>query len=158
MTKYVLLLFYIFPCVMGSSYDKETAPESRNTQNNRYDIDDTMNTKIRVKIGDKTFVATLVSNATATAFKDLLPMTIKMIELNGNEKYFDLVSSLPTNASKPSAIQTGDLMLYGSRTVVLFYKDFSTPYSYKKLGRIDDPTGFAAALGAGNVTVTFEML
>ena len=79
-----------------------------------------------------------------------------MTELNGNEKYFNLSNSLPTNASKPSSIQAGDLMMYGSSTLVLFYKTFSTSYSYTKLGRVDDPAGLAAALGSGNVTVTFE--
>jgi len=115
-----------------------------------------MSNKIIIKIGDKTFTATLSDNATATAFKALLPITITMTELNGNEKYFDLASSLPTNASKPSTIQTGDLMIYGSNTLVLFYKTFSTSYSYTKLGRVDNPVALAAALGSGNVTVTFE--
>ena len=80
-----------------------------------------------------------------------------MIELNGNEKYVDLSRSLPINASNPGTIQNGDLMLYGSSTLVLFYKRFSTSYSYTKLGRIDDVTGLAAALGTGNITVSFEL-
>ena len=80
-----------------------------------------------------------------------------MVELNGNEKYVDLSRNLPTNAANPGTIQNGDLMLYGSATLVLFYKTFSTSYSYTKLGRIDDVTGLAAALGAGNVTVSFEL-
>jgi hypothetical protein len=46
--------------------------------------------QMRIKIGSSTFTATLYDNATATAFKGMLPMTIKMSELNGNEKYFDL--------------------------------------------------------------------
>ena len=37
----------------------------------------------------------------ATAFKEKLPMTINMKELNGNEKYFDLPDNLPANASNP---------------------------------------------------------
>jgi len=84
-------------------------------------------------------------------------MTVNMVELNRNEKYVDLSRDLPTNASSPGTIQTGNLMLYGSNTLVLFYKTFSTSYSYTKLGRIDDATGLADAIGSGNVTVTFEL-
>ena len=78
-----------------------------------------------------------------------------MKELNGNEKYFDLPSNLPSNASNPGTIQPGDLMLYGSNTLVLFYKSFSTTYNYTPMGRIDDASGLTAALDSGNVTVTF---
>ena len=85
-----------------------------------------------------------------------MPITISMKELNGNEKYYELSNDLPYDASNPGTIQTGDLMLYGSNTLVLFYKTFSTSYSYTRLGRIDNPSGLAAALGSGNVTVTFE--
>ncbi len=115
-----------------------------------------MSNQLRIKIGSKTFSATLLNNATVTAFKARLPMTVAMSELNGNEKLYNFPTGLPTNASNPGTIQTGDLMLYGSTTLVLFYKSFPTPYSYTRLGRIDNPSELAAALGAGNVTVTFE--
>ncbi len=84
-------------------------------------------------------------------------MTIKMSELNGNEKYFSLAAKLPTNASNPGTIRNGDLMLYGSNTIVLFYETFSTSYSYTRLGRINDPAGLTAAVGSGSVTVTFQL-
>lgn len=114
-------------------------------------------TKLIIKIGQKAFAATLLDNATVTAFKALLPLTIKMNELNNNEKFADLSKSLPTNASVPSSIQAGDLMMYGSRTLVLFYKGFSTTYSYTKIGKIDDVSGLVAALGSGDVKVSFEL-
>jgi hypothetical protein len=105
--------------------------------------------KLKITIGTNTFSGTLYHNATATAFKTRLPMTINMKELNGNEKYFDLSNNLPANASNPGTIHIGDLMLYGSNTLVLFYKTFSTSYNYTPLGRIDNPSALAAALGSG---------
>ena len=113
-------------------------------------------TTMKITIGAAVFKATMYDNATATAFKSRLPLTVNMIELSGNEKYADLSPNLPTNAANPGTIQSGDLMLYGSATLVLFYKTFSTSYSYTKLGRIDDVTGLVAALGSGNMTVSFE--
>ena len=85
-----------------------------------------------------------------------LPMTINMSELNGNEKYYYFSDSLPTDAKKPSKINTGDIMLYGDDCLVLFYKSFSTVYSYTPLGTIDDPAELATALGNGDVQVTFR--
>ncbi len=121
------------------------------------DNSNTGSVKLKITVGSNTFNATLYNNATATAFKAKLPLTINMKELNANEKYFDLPDNLPANAINPGAIQAGDLMLYGSNTLVLFYKTFTTSYSYTPMARIDDMTGLTAALGSGNVTVTFAL-
>jgi hypothetical protein len=115
-----------------------------------------MATAITIRVGDNTFTATLADNATATAFDKLLPLSITMTELNGNEKFARLPRALPAHASTPSSIRTGDLMLYGSDTLVLFYKSFSTTYSYTTVGQVDDPAGLEDALGSGNIAVTFE--
>ncbi len=53
-------------------------------------------------------------------------------------------------------IYNGDLMLYGSRTLVAFYLTFDSSYSYTRLGRVDDPAGLAQALGGRNARVTFS--
>lgn len=112
---------------------------------------------MKIKIGAEVFDATLSDSPAADAFRAMLPLTLDMEELNGNEKKFDLAKSLPADASNPKAIESGDLMLWGRHTVVLFYKSFPTSYSYTKLGRIADPAGLEAAVGAGKVRVTFEL-
>jgi len=143
---------------LASCNKDASLPDSPNMENNASNhTQNPTGSKMKIKIGTSTFTATLHDNATATAFKALLPMTVTMIELNGNEKYFDLADNLPANAVNPVTIQNGDLMLYGSNTLVLFYKSFSTSYRYTNLGRINDTSGLFAALGSGNVTVTFEL-
>jgi hypothetical protein len=112
--------------------------------------------KIKIKVNSQIFTATLFDNNSAKSFREMLPMTINMVEFNGNEKYYNLPKNLPTNASNPGTIQNGDLMLYGSNTLVLFYKTFSTSYSYTKLGRIDNPAGLSEALSIGNVTLHID--
>jgi hypothetical protein len=115
-----------------------------------------MDNRITIRVGDKAFAATLSDNSTAAAVKKLLPLSLTMTELNGNEKFARLSMRLPTQESRPASIHTGDLMLYGSSTLVLFYESFTTTYSYTPIGRVDDPAGLKAALGVGNVDVTFE--
>ena len=116
------------------------------------------NEKINVIVGDRKFIATLEQNATAQAFRNMLPMTLSMNELNGNEKYHYLDSSLPTQATSPGTIHTGDIMLYGASCVVLFYDTFNTSYSYTPIGHIDNPEGLREALGTGGISVSFERI
>ncbi|WP_428070530.1 cyclophilin-like fold protein [Chryseobacterium gambrini] len=111
---------------------------------------------LKITINSKVFKVNLQDNATAKAFKELLPLTLDMKELNSNEKYAELPESLPVKASGPGTIQNGDLMLYGSNVVVLFYKTFSTSYAYTKIGNVDHADDLADALGSDNVLVKFE--
>ena len=151
MKLFFVFLFLVVSLMSCASCFKTSSPSDSSNNINPN------GSKMKLKIGNSTFSVTLYDNATVTAFKSLLPLTVNMVELNGNEKYADLSRKLPTNASNPGTIRNGDLMLYGSPTVVLFYKTFPTTYSYTKLGRMDDATGLVAALGAGDVTVMFEL-
>ena len=113
-------------------------------------------THINIIVGSTSFTATLADSKTGEAYAALLPLTITMNELNGNEKYHYLSSSLPTDSYQPGTIHAGDLMLYGNNCVVLFYKTFNSGYSYTRIGALNDHSGLSDALGTGNVSVRFE--
>ena len=157
--KNVLTCLVLFASLIFgmASCDKGNNPISI-TENGNSNVTNTNPTgsKMKITIGTMVFTATLYNNASANALKAKLPLTINMIELNGNEKYYDFANSLPANALVGGDIKVGDLTLYGSNTLVLFYKVFNTSYSYTKLGYVDNPSGLATALGNGNVVVKFE--
>ena len=114
----------------------------------------TLNT-IKISVGEQIFSAKLEDNPSARAFAENFPLEVEMNELNGNEKYFYLDKNLPADSVNVKQIHAGDLMLFGSNCVVIFYKDFSTPYTYTPLGKIDNPSELEKALGNGNVFVKF---
>lgn len=111
---------------------------------------------IEILVGDTAFTVQLADTQAADQLVKSLPLELDMQELNGNEKYSYLSQPLPTSESQPAFIHTGDLMLFGSDCLVLFYKDFSTAYRYTPLGRLSDPQGLSEVLGRGNVTVTLQ--
>jgi hypothetical protein len=112
--------------------------------------------RMLMTVGRRTFEITLGNTEAARAFAAQLPLTLDMAELNGNEKHADLSQALPTEANRPGTIQSGDLLLYGSRTLVVFYKTFRSSYSYTRIGHVDDPTGLEQALGQGDMRIVFS--
>jgi len=107
-------------------------------------------------VGERRFAITLTNNAAARAFAAQLPLSLNMPDLNGNEKHAELPKALPVSASRPGTIRQGDLMLYGSSTLVVFYLSFDTSYAYTRLGRVDKPEGLAQALGQRAVQISFS--
>ena len=113
--------------------------------------------KMNVQVGGKTFTATLEDNAAADALVEMMekaPVTIEMSDYAGFEKVGSLGQSLPTSNSQTTT-QPGDIVLYQGNQIVIFYG--SNSWSYTRLGRIDDLTGWEDALGSGDVTVTFSL-
>lgn len=144
--------------VVSALYQYKTQSDSDGKENQESDeIEENAMPQLKIESGGQIFTATLLDNATTRALLEHLPMTVSMGELHGNEKYYYLPESLPANSQRPGNIHAGDLMLYGSDCLVLFYEKFSSGYSYTRLGSIDDPSGLAAALGHGTVDVTFQV-
>lgn len=113
--------------------------------------------KMTLQIGNSKFTATLESNAAASALVDMMseaPIVIEMSDYSGFEKVGSLGVSLPTD-NKQTTTQPGDIVLYNGNQIVIFYG--SNSWSYTRLGRIDDLSGWEEALGKGDVTVTFSL-
>ena len=145
----ILILNLIF--FTGCANSKESPTENISVQKT-----EAITTNIKIIVNGKTFDATLNDNESAHRFLEKLPLEVTMTELNGNEKYYRFNEKFPSNDERVGKISTGDLMLYDSSYVVLFYKNFSTSYSYTRLGRILNIDELAKTLGDGNVKVKFE--
>lgn len=107
---------------------------------------------INVIINNESYSLILEDNETVKEFVKLLPKEYKMNELNDNEKYVYLESSLPTNSIQPKSINKGDVYIYGDNCLVVFYKTFNTIYRYTKIGHIDN----LPDLGTESITIMFE--
>lgn len=110
-------------------------------------------TKLKIEVGGHSFTATLEQNDATAALVDMLPLTIAMSDYSGFEKVGSLGASLPTSNAQTTT-QTGDVVLYNGNQIVIFYG--SNSWSYTRLAHVDDLTGWADALGSGDITVTFS--
>lgn len=116
-----------------------------------------MERKVNVQIGTENFTATLENNEAANAFAEMMreePIVIQMSDYSGFEKVGSLGRNLPASNSQMTT-QAGDIVLYNGSQIVIFYG--SNSWSYTRLARIDDLTGWEEALGNGDVTAVFSI-
>ena len=152
----LLIVICLFMVVGCNSKKDETNNQNNSTNqqesNNKSNNSNEVIKSVKATINGKEYVINLEDNETANSFANLLPQELNMSELNGNEKYIYLDTTLPTNSSNPKRINAGDVMLYGNNCLVIFYKSFDTSYSYTKIGHIDNLPN----LGNNSITVKFE--
>ena len=106
-----------------------------------------------IKIKDKEYQIELESSETANQIKSKLPFTISMNNLNGNEVYYYFDESFKANQQSVDTINQGDIYLYQDKCLVLFYKTFTTTYTYTKIGKVINPEGLDTLIGSNNVEV-----
>ena len=152
------ILIIISILMVTGCNSKNNDNEMKNNENIKTDINKKDNnlkeviSSVKATIKGKQYTIQLEDNETAKGFANLLPQEFNMSDLNGNEKYIYLNKTLPTNSYSPKHIETGDIMLYGNDCLVVFYKSFDTPYSYTKIGHIEN----FVDLGSKNVVIKFE--
>lgn len=70
-------------------------------------MDKTNTDRVTVSAGNESFTVILYDNEAAAAFTEMLPLTLDMSELNGNEKYFYMDRDLPVSAETVDIYKTG---------------------------------------------------
>lgn len=137
--------------------EQPAQPEEGESENENQENMET--STIKLKVGGKTFTATLVDNSSTRALKALLAegdLTIEMEDYARMEKVGPIGTTLPRNDEQISTVP-GDLILYQGRYFVIYYGRNS--YSLTRLGKIDNvsESELKAALGDGDVTVALAL-
>lgn len=113
--------------------------------------------RLQIQVGESAFSATLADTDAARALADRLALgnlELTLRDFGGFEKVGALGMHLPAS-DRQITTSAGDLVLYQGDQLVIFYG--SNSWSYTPLGRLDDLTGWAKALGRGTVTVVLSL-
>ena len=142
---------------MTEPTENETLEVPQTEINEVQEAEETM-TDIKVTVNGSVFEEKIYNESPcAQQLLSKFPLTVTMSELNGNEKYYRFSESFSSNPENVGSISAGDIMLYQSDYLVLFYETHNTSYTYTRIGYITDATGLKEAVGTGNPTVTFEI-
>lgn len=144
-------------CDPGSPADEMQGSDTAENESEEGEEEENMDRKVIVEVNGSRFTATLENNEAVDALVEMMrekPVTIQMSDYAGFEKVGPLGTSLPTS-SRQTTTQAGDIVLYQGDQIVIFYG--SNSWSYTRLGKIDDLTGWKDALGNGDVTLTFSL-
>ena len=145
------------PSIITESDENNTEPTAPPETENTDTTEDSTEMKMTVKIGDSIFTATLEDNAATRELIEMMkqsPITINMSDYSGFEKVGALGRSLPTE-NRQTTTSAGDIVLYNGNQIVMFYG--SNSWSYTRIGRIDDLSGWKEALGSGSITAEFSI-
>lgn len=141
----IFLIIAIFSAMRISASPLDSDPK---------DADQAM--KLKVHIKGSVFTVTPAATAAAVEFVEMArqaPITIAMRDYGGFEKVGSLGKTLTAN-DRQTTTSAGDIVLYRGNQIVMFYG--SNSWSYTRLGRVEDLTGWADCLGNGSITATFS--
>ncbi|MEY8392660.1 cyclophilin-like fold protein [Lachnospiraceae bacterium 45-W7] len=157
-TVFQCILMICVLCSCGTSKQKEnTNDKAENVPvQESFDRKDA-EMRLNLQAGNQIFTATLEDNVAADAFVSMMeeePVVIQMSDYSGVEKVGPLGRELPSD-NRQLTTQAGDIVLYNNNQIVIFYG--SNSWSYTKLGKVEDLSGWEDALGDGDVAVTFSI-
>ncbi len=139
--------------ILSNKHHKSTTKDINKIKQKQEEGD---NIRLNMTVNHTAYTVVLEDNETARELVRMLPLTLEMNELNGNEKYYYFDTSFSTNEENIGMIQNGDLMIYGNNCLVLFYDSFSTTYRYTRVGYVENAENLASILGNSAITITLE--
>ncbi len=136
----------------GSNNNSNAAPENSAPQKEAEMV-------LTLKIGGTPVSVAWESNEsvdTLKAMAEKAPVSVQMSRYGGFEQVGSLGQRLPS-ADKQTTTQPGDIVLYNSSSIVVFYG--SNSWSYTRLGRINglNKAELTELLGSKDVVLSIEM-
>ena len=137
-----LLLSVLMLIAVTACYEKKTAPKTQpieNTQNSLTEetSDERTDTGMKMYINDKEIPVTWEDNPSVSALKSDLQagdIVVSMSMYSNNEQVGPLDKTYPSNDVQMTT-NNGDIVLYRSDQIVLFYG--SNSWAYTRLGKMD---------------------
>lgn len=145
--------------IEGLSVKTDQPPEEDKQPDNLQEEEKVGRKQFYVKAGETVFTAVFSDHSSAEAFQNLLaaePLTVDMHDYGSFEKVGEIGSTLPRNDEQITT-EPGDVILYLGTSITIYY-DINS-WNFTRLGKIQDVTkaDLLAALGEGDVTVTFSL-
>ena len=143
----IVIMAIIIRLMHPKAYDPVAIGEEKFPLDNNVEIEENV---MKITINNEEYVINVENEILMEELFNSLPETFTMAELNENEKYYYLSSNMKNaNSEVVGQVQKGDVMLFGSDCLVIFYDSFETEFRYTKIGHIDN----LGDLGNGNVDV-----
>ena len=147
----------VLSCVRGFAETNPTEQAESSNDENSEEMENITNMKMNVRIGNVSFTAALEDNAATRELIEMMrqePVSIDMSDYSGFEKVGSLGRSLTTD-NHQTTTSAGDIVLYNGNQIVMFYG--SNSWSYTKIGKIENLSGWEEALGSGSITAVFSL-
>ena len=144
----IVIMAIIIRMMHPRAYDPVAIGEEKFPLDNNVEMEENV---MKITINNEEYVINVENETLMEELFNSLPETFTMAELNENEKYYYLSSNMKNaNSEAVGQVQKGDVMLFGSDCLVIFYDSFETEFRYTKIGHIDN----LGDLGNGNVDVS----
>ena len=143
----------------SSAAETESSSEEMTSTDADHENQNGEEKEMQLKIGDTAVAVEWEKNESVEALRALCekaPLTIQMSMYGGFEQVGPIGTRLPSDDVQ-TRTGAGDIVLYASSQIVVFYG--SNSWAYTRLGHItdQDADGMKNLLGGGDVTITFSL-